>query len=538
MRSPAHSPYLPVAAALSVALIGAVLARCGGDSASSRAAQLAIRARGVVLISIDTLRQDHLGCYGYPRPTSPNLDYLASRGVRYTNAMAQAPYTLPSTMTMLTGLHPRAHGVRYTGDKLGDAYTTLAEVLRAEGFRTAAFTDGGFTAAAFGFDQGFELYDDDTSEGVSGLRRTLPLARAWLDRHAREPFFLFLHTFDTHAPYRVDEASRAALQGTAPVVPPGAAREGDPMAYLRRLRIHDYFQLERYDDLGEIIDDYDAMIRFVDRCIGDIIGGLERQGVLDETLIVVTTDHGESFLDHGLYMGHGLTMYNEEVRVPLLVKFPGDALSGTVCDDVVRLLDLAPTALAATRSPALADSPGLDLALAARGLDAEPRIAYGESPNLARPDQGPFGSVVSYARRKQWKFIESPALSLQEVTRAHLHRGEPAYDHRADPLGLERRYARERLIFDLDADPLELWDLGRDNADLLERIALSAREIDFVNSRTRAAKGGKTGASALGADELRRLVELGYLSATDLAPPVEAAAPTGAGSQQRSSDKD
>ena len=155
--------------------------------------------QGIILISLDTLRADHLGAYGYHRDTSPSIDVLAKEGVVFENAVVQSPWTLPSHMSIMTSLYPSFHGLT---DKdsflpLSDEYVTLAELLKKGGYKTGAFTDGGFVSAKFGFDRGFDTYYDQGG----GIKTILPEAKKWLGLLKSEPFFLFIHCYDIHSPY-------------------------------------------------------------------------------------------------------------------------------------------------------------------------------------------------------------------------------------------------------------------------------------------------------------------------------------------------
>ncbi len=448
-----------------LALVGLLVARSSSAGADDDAAA---RARRVILISIDTLRADHLGCYGYPRPTSPELDALAAEGIVFEEAMAQAPFTLPSHMSMLTGLEVGAHGVRHGDVPLAEAHVTLAETLRDAGYATAAWVDGGFMSARYGFDQGFDAYHDERVPGDAfdnGLRRYGDEVLEWVDARGDEPFFLFLHTFDTHGPYVAEPEHFAALEGTAPVVPPRAGELGDPMETIRALGYHDYLRLDRFATLADLVDAYDASIRFVDGWLGGLFHRLKETGRFDDALIVVTSDHGESFMDHQLYVGHGLTLYQEEVHVPLIVKLPGGRHAGARCGDVVRSIDLFPTVAAEARAACPSLVQGIDLLRAVEGRDDEPRIAAGVSPNLSGPGADGVTGVTGYVRRGDVKFIEPPACGLAAVLESHLDReaardrGAP-YDLDADPLSMRRRLPDVRLLFDLSRDPGETENLA------------------------------------------------------------------------------
>lgn len=201
---------------LTVVLLALVSGGCSDDGPP---AEVPIPKPGrVILISLDTVRQDHLSLYGYPRPTSPRLEALAKQSVVFSNAMVQAPYTLPSHMTMLTGLHPRAHNVRYSADALSENIKTVTEVMKGGGYRTAGFVDCAYLSPDHGFGRGFDEYDHVRALGgqrVNGFRRYGASVHAWIDANAEEPFFLFLHSFDAHGPYvTADPEHVAALAQT------------------------------------------------------------------------------------------------------------------------------------------------------------------------------------------------------------------------------------------------------------------------------------------------------------------------------------
>ncbi len=325
-----------------VAGVGIVvaIAGCGSSDHSDREGP----PRRVVVISLDTLRADHLGSYGYERPTSPALDRFAQEGVVFERAYAQATWTLPSHMSLLTGLYPDSHGVVHDEHRLADEVPTLAEVLQDRGFETAAFTDNGFVAGSFGFSDGFDTYDDHVAvadpDAVKGLERTLPLIDRWLDGHADDDFFLFVHTFDVHGPYQAPEELEREWRENA-----ADGSWGDEGPYLRSLRLLDYLQLEQYRSLEDLIADYDAGIRHTDGLVERLFDQLRARGLYEGSLIVVTSDHGESFFEDGFYVGHGVQLSEAEMHIPLLVKFPDGRFEGRRVEEIVEMIDVMPTIL-------------------------------------------------------------------------------------------------------------------------------------------------------------------------------------------------
>lgn len=486
-------------------------------------ADVRVRADRVILISLDTLRQDHMSLYGYPRPTTPNLEAFAKQATVFTNAMSQAPYTLPSHMTMMTGMHPLSHNVRYHQDRLAENYVTIAERLKSSGFRTAGFTDGGFLEARHGFDAGFDEYDDKPLPGwvaKNGFRRRSQQLKDWIFQRQKDRFFLFFHTFDCHAPYVTDEAAKAALAGTQPVVPPRARAFPDPIARLKQFRIHDYMKLDQYETIDQLIDDYDATIRFVDERLGELLRGLEALGLMETALVIITSDHGEAFLDHGIYAGHGLTLYEEEVRVPLIVKFPGKRFAGVRNDDVVRLIDLYPTICAAAEIEGSAQVEGVDLEDALLGRDPEPRVALGESPNFADHSAPGMDGVTNYVRRENMKYIDGCEIGVQAIMDGHLGKvapGEPYYDLKNDPLGMKALVFVTPQLYDLNSDPEEQVDLAPQQQELIERIQprLTKQWDTALAIREHLTQGVKPQELEDTIEKLEQLVQQGYISVAD-----------------------
>jgi len=258
----------------------------------------------VVLISMDTLRADHVGAYGYPRPTTPNVDRVASRGVVFENAIAQSSWTRPAHMSMLTGLYPAEHGFLRLSDRkrLPEATATIASVLSEHGWRTVAFTGGLNVAPDFGFDIGFEAYRTD---GRS-YRDSADDVVGWLREHRAEKFFLFLHAYDAHTPYHSEDEDRRAL-GLGPSV--------DPNGFRRACKQRNAIRMKRY------VDAYDAAIHHGDRYVGAVLSVLDELALTDRTIVVFTSDHGEEFLEHGRCF-HITTLYREVLHVPLVVAGP------------------------------------------------------------------------------------------------------------------------------------------------------------------------------------------------------------------------
>ena len=299
----------------------------------------------VLLISIDTLRADHLSCYRYGRQTSPNLDKLAAEGTLFETAISPTSWTVPSHMSLMTGQNPLEHGVRTAMTSLSAETETLAEVLRGNGYRTMAAIAGVTLSAKFGFYQGFDVYDDYsalplapnagneiTSERV--ISTAMGLLSDWQADYRSQPYFLFVHMWDVHGMYNPPEPYDSLF---------------DP-DYDGSYTSEDFWRwsVEGGDidqsDISHIEALYDGEIRYVDAELGRLFERLNQMGVEDNTLIVVTADHGDEFFEHG-HVRHNRTLYDEVLHVPLIFKMPKKLPQGKRIPGLVRLADVSPTIL-------------------------------------------------------------------------------------------------------------------------------------------------------------------------------------------------
>lgn len=308
-----------------------------------------VRPPSVLLVTLDTTRADHLGAYGFAAAHTPNLDQLAAEGARFAQHVTVAPLTLPAHTSLLSGLTPAAHGVRDNGDYVvPPGVETLAERLKAAGYETHAFVSAAVLDSRYGLDQGFDTYDDDLwAEDTPKLfmirdrpasrtvDRVLAWLRSWSDGGGDAPFFAWVHLFDPHEP-------------------------------------HEALSLDR--DLSA--SPYDAEITAVDRAVGRLLKGLVDAGVAEDTLVIVTADHGESLGEHG-EKTHGVFVYEATMHVPLLLRFPGVA-PGTVVQAPTSAVDVMPTVLDLLGLPS-ADTQGADLVPALRGQRLGARALYSES---------------------------------------------------------------------------------------------------------------------------------------------------------------
>jgi choline-sulfatase len=378
-----------------------VAAASGCSGRTGAASRPSLPSRDVVLVTIDTLRADHLGCYGYAPARTPTLDGLAARGVRFATAVAHVPLTGPSHASILTSHTPLGHGMRDNGSYvLPPSVRSVAQDFEGAGYHTSAFVSGFPLKRRFGLDRGFETYDDQLPRGKDPRRpayvertadRTTDAALRWLDGltsgPASAPFFLWVHYFDPHAPY---EAPAEYTLGAA--------------------------------------SPYDGEIAFVDTQLGRLLRKVEERSG-GGALVLVTSDHGESLGEHGEDT-HGIFVYDSTIRVPFLLAGPG-VPAGVVSQTVARGIDVAPTLLdyAGLKDGAME---GRSLRRAAAGEALPDAPAYSESlhPQLQ------YGWAPLHAwRTARFKFIEAPRSELYDL------RADPAETH--DISGVERDRAHK-----------------------------------------------------------------------------------------------
>lgn len=333
----------------------------------------------VVLISIDTLRADHLPVYGYTKGRTPVLDALAKESVVFDRAYSHAPQTLPAHTSMLTGLLPFEHGVRDNlGFTLAADKTTLAERFHHAGYKTGGFISAYVLRPETGIGRGFDVYNADLPAAASDVSpgqvqrpgdQTLTAAESWLNTLADDRFFLFFHIYEPHTPY----------------TPP-----------------------ERFSSLAP----YDGEIAFADEIVGKLLADLKRRGVYDAATIVVLSDHGEGLGDHGEFE-HGLFVYDETIHVPWIMKLPGGKSAGRRVADPIQHIDLVPTIVARSKLGPVAGLRGRDLSPlldgtgrpAPQGIYSEalyPRYHFGWSELLALTDE-------------RYKFIKAPHDELYDL---------------------------------------------------------------------------------------------------------------------------
>jgi arylsulfatase A-like enzyme len=454
-----------------VALVAGLfpLACTGAALAAHRAIEFPPRvARGepqpgapnVVFVTIDTLRADHVGIYGGVART-PNLDRMAREGVRFARSISQVPHTTPSHVSMFTSLYPFAHGAR-NGVPIRSGFENLPDQFRRLGYHTAAFIAGYTTVSQVtGLGDAFDLYVDSLSPWIPflGEDEVEPLflyrliARTtgnviygdvvnrrvfrWLDSKPPRPFFLWVHYFDPHGPY-------------------------EP-----RTPYTDLYARPDDDKVRRDIAYYNAQITFADEQLGKLIDRLRGDGVLDDAIVLLTSDHGQSFREPHprTEYGHGESLYDSALWVPLVLWSPGRLPAGRVVEEQVESIDLAPTLLELVAAPAPASFDGRSLAPLALGTGGlDPELAFSQTASYRRPQ---FFTV----RSPEWKLHVSPDGGIEE-------------------------------LFDLSADPGETRNL------ITEQPEVAQRYRDLLQSRMQL---GVDQDHELDRETLERLRSMGYV---------------------------
>ena len=457
---------------LSVLLIGmcAHLAGCSSEDAPSPAR---LRAdHNVVVLLIDCLRADHVGAYGHTNPTTPHIDALAADGVRFEQAIAQTNWTKPSIVSLFTGTHLSAHTITEgrlagrSGDEavaarhvLVDELTTMAEVLSAAGFLTGGFVNQGHLAEYLGFGQGFDVYETELHDPQVQSRFI-----EWVEGLDGARFFAYLHLLDLHFPYTPQDHIDVFNDDLSErVITPLVSRGG--RGFRRYIANHQLTD----ENIRELKGLYDGELLGVDARVRHVLTFLKDRGLYENSLIVLTSDHGEAFFEHGTFEHGGDLLYSELVRVPLILKLPGGRHAGSVVASPVQVADILPTTLELFDLPAL--------------------------PNLG--SRSVLGLIDGTAE---------PHPVLTEIT---------------DEGGRKALYYEgHKFIFDMDTDDVEVFDYERDRLDqndLAEALEPAAIEearavLDRLLRRNAVfAEGISTQERPLQEYELEKLRELGYI---------------------------
>lgn len=412
----------------------------------------------VFLITIDTLRADHVGCYGDKQIETPTLDSLAAEGVRFTHAFTHSPITNTSHTTILTGLLPSVHGVTDFGVPLSPQHATWAELLKKDGYQTAAFIGAVILDAsslAPGLDRGFDFYDNfpknpTTKDRFGRVERrgmdVVQHAEAWLDKHRTGPRFLWVHLFDPHDPYE----------------PPPPYSE----TYKDRL--------------------YDGEIAYADFALGRWIADLKKSGAYSNAIIIVVGDHGEGLGEHGEDT-HGLFLYDSTLHVPLIIRMPGGTHSGSVIGAQVRTTDILPTVLSVTNVSAPAELNGESLVPLIDKQSESDHILFSETDYPLRFGWAPIHAL----RADNMKLIQAPKPEL--------------YDLKSDAGELKNIYAPEKAEVKTLGTEMSKWEAK------LPATAANKTGQDLPDPKDKVAVQNMLHNAMLASDDNRPAESRGYL---------------------------
>jgi arylsulfatase A-like enzyme len=435
-----------------VVLLALLAAGCGSESSDT------VVRPNVVVIVLDTTRADVFGCYGHGGALTPRIDALAKEGVRYTRAYATDFWTLPSHASLLTGLYPTQCQATSETNHLPAAVTTLAERLKAEGYRTGAAVANAWVSAERGFAQGFDVYHEGWRQRARGPvaaeRAVATRAAAWFLENAGEtadePSFLFVNLNIAHLPYRPRPSVFERVR----------SREWPPDQVRRVSEVHGMWahlagQLKLGEtDLRVLRELYEAEIAHADELVGLVLDAIDRSGTRDRTLVVLTSDHGENLGDHGM-IDHLLSMYETTIRIPLIVRYPERFAGGRAIDHLVSLVDIVPTVLDVCGLPAEESSgiPRLGVPLDSGSLPDRPFVVAEND----RPVNG-----VNLLRQHFPRFdvtaIDRPVRTL--ITPTHK---------------LIWHVGGETELYDLAADPEELENLSQTQGELRASMLATIR---------------------------------------------------------------
>ena len=443
------------------------------------------RHPNILLITIDTLRADHLSSYGYPLKTSPAIDYLAERGVRFSSAHSPIPLTGPSHVSLFTSRFPQEHGARVNGyavDK-NSKWLFLPQILRRFGYFNAAFISAWpLTSRLTHLDRWFDVYDEDLSRKYQVFNSSryaedvTPLVTDWLENRPPRPFFLWVHYFDPHSPYHLRDGFEEL------------AKSGHP----------DNRPLSKNQEMTDRIRNYDSEIAYTDFHIGKLLKRIDALGLTDSTLVVLTSDHGESLGEHG-YVGHGRALSQGIVGIPLILRYPDVIPAGQVIDANVSLLDVTPTVL--------------ELAIGSQNEKTLPTSFIGRSLVSAVTKHEPIPSrpirYISFAGKKGWMpqkllpaaFASWLAQFWVNADRSPILVGQTFGDEKS----IWRPRKKSISVFDISSDPFE------ENPVVVNRTDPSYHSRKKPLSQWFEATDLSVGESRMGKRDVEILKSLGYI---------------------------
>lgn len=439
--------------------------------------------KNVVLISLDTLRPDHLGCYGYSRNTSPSIDSLAQDSTIFQNTYATSPWTLPSHVSLLTSLNCIHHQVYHQYHSINPSLLTLADFLRAEGYFNGAITGGGFVSGQFGFSKGFDSYlVRGQIQSPTASEAACHAALEWIERHQDRNFFLFLHTYQIHNPY-----SSPAPYNELFLHEGGTLKEIDLSAL--RLNHENRFKSLTDELRQNIIDLYDSEIRYTDESlIKPLVDKLKSLNLYNNTMIILTSDHGEEFFEHKSWH-HTHSVYNETIKIPLIIKFFDSEHRGKRITKLSRIIDIIPTILDALHIDPFdykMDGESLLVFLRNDDIKKDERVFISElAPNV----MGRHIQKKVAINRNGKKLILNSDFTQDDLD----------YFFRSPP------EIQQVEVFDMKTDPEELINIAQDNPRLAREL------LDFLKEKNRQTGEASSEKLKMSKELLEQLKALGYI---------------------------
>lgn len=422
----------------------------------------------VILISVDTLRPDFLGCYDSSIQTTPAIDSLANEGVVFEGALCNYPKTTPSHTSMLSGLYPWSHGVRENNQKIPDEVVLLPEILQSRGWKTGGFVSLTTVKGIYGFDRGFDVYDDKLvirgPAATGGHERrcmdTMEPALEWLGRHKEDKVFMFLHLGDPHGPYLAPIKYRRDLTPPDKTKTLPLGRDNYAVNAIPKYQvIKDHTEIDFY------VQRYQAEINYLDDCMKLFLDKLKEMEIYDRTMIVFTSDHGEAMGEHQQWFQHGSSLFYEQVRVPLVITYPGSK-AGRV-SGIAESVDLLPTILEYLK------------------IEVPPEIE-GKSLLACLVDPSQPAKSTWYGDLNYIEGIERDSMKL-----------------------LLHKQSKSQVLFDITADPHELIDQSKKYQEVRD---IMVRELNsFIKSRRGLKAKRPHMTDQQRSDEIKALKTLGYL---------------------------
>jgi arylsulfatase A-like enzyme len=407
------------------------------------------------LFVVDTLRADHCTPYGYLRLTTPRLKEFAAQGALFETAIPQASFTMASMGTLFTSTYPHHHGAGRHPSLLESRNITLAETFRTHGYTTAAFVTNPLLGPGSGFEQGFDHYqhlEEKDTQGAEGLIRR---ATVWIKEHQEETFFLWLHVLDPHFPYigrseylLVDDAkARREYQGLLRRKRSGQVAMGEI-----------FFQCDLSPAaVREGVNAYDSEIGFVDHHFGILLDALEELGLGEKTLVVFTSDHGESLGEHGLFFSHGFSVYDEALKVPLVMRLPGFETRGKRIREPVQLLDLMPTLMGLT---------GMDPLENLKGRDMTPLIYRDQDPAAFESLPAFSESEPMYLDQGKRRYSQRKRIYLE----GDMGKWKAVRTERYKMIWIPKEGGSEVELYDILSDPMEHHDLSQEKPQVVQEL--------------------------------------------------------------------